>query len=191
MDRDSELVGRCLSGDRKAFEQLVLAYQRKVVTVIWRIVRNRDTALDLAQDVFLKVFQRLTQFDRRRSFSTWLHRIAVNRAIDFMRSQRVTDVSVDNVSEEALAPASSLSTDILEDMQRRERSRLVNQAMDKLPERYRMPLWLRFHEGLAYAEAAEILALPVNTVKVRVHRGLKQLHEILTRMSEEYNHELP
>lgn len=176
---DAELVTGALAGSESAFRELVLRYQRPVHGLILRMVRDRALAEDLAQEVFIKAFRALDTFDQRRKFSSWLFKIAHNTAIDQLRRRQVETVPLETPDEEkadllALLPdPKGESPDTL--LKRRSLAEAIGTAIGQLRVDYREVVVLRFQEGLAYEEIAEITGLPLGTVKTHLHRARKAL----------------
>jgi RNA polymerase sigma-70 factor (ECF subfamily) len=178
-DDDRALVARCLAGDQEACAELVNAYVRMVGTVIWRATGQIEEVDDLTQETFLRVFRALPYYDRRARLSTWIYTIAHRVTIDFLRKRAgtrknlmlVKDPEVDRLLE-TTAPSEALDPEAL--LVRGQHEQLVREALSDLPPKYRLPLVYAAIAGLDYATIAEMLRLPVGTVKTHVFRG-KQL----------------
>lgn len=188
---DEELVERSVAGNRDAFETLVRRHQRGVVNHLYRLVGRRDAALDLAQDVFIKVFQSLASFDPKFRFTTWLYRIASNSAIDHLRKRRVTTCSLSPEPEddgrqatERNIPGNGPSPhDVL---QYREIEARLEASLATLPTGYRELIMLRHHRHCRYDEIARITGLPIGTVKNRIFRAREMLrHELADVLAAE------
>ncbi|MFP3940877.1 MAG: RNA polymerase sigma factor [Thermoanaerobaculia bacterium] len=181
---DAELVERALEGSEDAFTELVARYERPVFTLVLRMVRDRPVAEELAQEAFLKAFDRLASYDRSRKLSSWLFKIAHNAAIDHLRRQRLATVSLDEpVGDEADAPARTVEdrdaetpADVAE---RAALSRALTRAVGGLRPEYREVVLLRFQAGLEYGEIAEATGHPLGTVKTYIHRARKELAALL------------
>jgi RNA polymerase sigma-70 factor (ECF subfamily) len=185
MHDDQELVGRTLRGDRSAFEQIVLRYQQAVIGYIARMVRDRETALDFSQEVFLKVYASLGSYRPQYKFSTWLFKIASNFMIDHWRRKKIATVSIDQPQEEEDGAAGIQLADegpsVVQGYEMRELRLRIEAALERLPLGLRELFVLRHVSGLSYEEMAEIKSLPVGTVKNRVF----QAKEMLKRLLEE------
>lgn len=186
---DAELVARALEGSQEAYREIVLRYQRPVFSLIVRMVRDAELAEDLAQEAFIKAFRALSRFDPSRKFSSWLFKIAHNATIDHLRRQRLDMDSLDD----RLEPDGQALGDRLEDVgapppdqlaHRRDLAEAMEQAIATLRPEYREVVLLRFVEGLAYQEIAEILDLPLGTVKTNIHRARKELAALLQEVEE-------
>lgn len=170
---DLELVARSGDGDRLAFDELMRRHEDRVFAVCLRIMGQREAALDSAQETFLTVFRKVGQFRGEASFSTWLYRVAVNTCYDQLRRQRRRPA--DPLPEYHDVPDARVG-DELGAVELRED--LVS-ALGTLNDDFRSAIVLVDVEGLAVEEAASILGVAVGTVKSRLHRGRKQLAQVL------------
>ena len=175
---EKELIRRSQAGDGEAFGVLVDRYKGKVFSLAYGFTRDRAVADDLAQEVFIKAYCSLPKFKAESGFGTWLYRIAVNHARDFLRKDRrhQKEISMDAVGEAIL----SVESQSLEEKQdEEERRKTVQAALARLPEKYRVILTLRDIEGLSYEEISRILKLSPGTVDSRLHRARRKLREKL------------
>ncbi|HVS14710.1 MAG TPA: sigma-70 family RNA polymerase sigma factor [Thermoanaerobaculia bacterium] len=177
---DAELVARALEGSEEAYREIVLRYQRPVFSLVVRMVRDQELAEDLAQEAFIKAFRALRRYDPSRKFSSWLFKIAHNATIDHLRRQRLDIDSLDDRAD----PDGRALGERLEDegtpapdqrVHRRDVAAALEEAIAALRPEYREVILLRFVEGLAYQEIADILELPLGTVKTNIHRARKEL----------------
>jgi RNA polymerase sigma-70 factor (ECF subfamily) len=181
-DSDVMLVQRTLGGEKKAFDLLVIRYQRRVERLIGRMVRDVDLVPDIAQETFIRAYRALGQFRGDAQFYTWLYRIAVNTAkkqllelkrdpLIFQSQMRSNDDDETSSSERELNPgvADEATPEAL--LASKEIAQAVNAAMDDLPEELRMAITLREIEGLSYAEIAQTLECPIGTVRSRIFRA--------------------
>jgi RNA polymerase sigma-70 factor (ECF subfamily) len=181
-DSDVMLVQRTLGGEKKAFDLLVIRYQRRVERLIGRMVRDVDLVPDIAQETFIRAYRALGQFRGDAQFYTWLYRIAVNTAkkqllelkrdpLIFQSQMRSKDDDETSSSERELNPgvADEATPEAL--LASKEIAQAVNAAMDDLPEELRMAITLREIEGLSYAEIAQTLECPIGTVRSRIFRA--------------------
>ena len=183
--RDAEeesLIERCLHGDVEAFRPLVQRYQRLAFSVALRMLGSRADAEDIAQQAFVDAFNALDRFDgegRHHAFSTWLLRIAVNRSKDVLKSKRRTEEPLErDVGGSEAAFAYDPPTPEANASSGESRARLEN-ALLKLPTKYREVLVLKDAEDLSYDEIRAILQLPITTLKIRVVRARAMLREIV------------
>jgi RNA polymerase sigma-70 factor (ECF subfamily) len=183
-DRDECLVESALAGDRQAFEKLVRRHQRALVNHLYRHTGQRDLAVDLAQEVFLKVYLSLSSFDSKYRFTTWLYRIASNCAIDHLRKKqpRTCSIHPDPQDEHADAPLRVLAGNEPtphEVFRVREIQGRLDRAVQKLPPDYRQLILLRHRQHCRYDEIARITRLPIGTVKNRIFRAREMLRHDL------------
>jgi RNA polymerase sigma-70 factor (ECF subfamily) len=181
---DEQLVEAAVDGDREAFETLVRRHQRGLVSHLFRQTGKRDGALDLAQEVFLKVYLSLASFDPRYRFTTWLYRIASNCAIDHQRKKQPQTCSLhpDPRLDAGEGPARSIagSDPTPHDMLRyHELQRRIEAAIGELPADYRQLILLRHRQHCRYDEIARITQLPIGTVKNRIFRAREMLRSSL------------
>jgi RNA polymerase sigma-70 factor (ECF subfamily) len=178
---DEELVARAQDGDASAFDELVGRWERKIRGAIYRIIGSDDDALDLCQETFLKAYRGLGSFKQEARFSSWLYQIALNLCRDRMRRRRgKTWVSLDDLDDGAALPQSP-GPSALDLVEAQDLSRTVSGAVAALPEEQREVIVLKEYQGLTFLEIAEVLGLPMSTVKTRLYRGLGQLKEQLER----------
>ena len=180
---DLLLIERCKSGDQTAYALLVRKYQNSVFNLCRKMVRNPEEARDLTQEAFVKTFATLDRFNPVYAFSSWLYKITANLCIDHIRKQRMKMLSID---EPVDGDEGSIARDLQDPGQRpdevSERSEmriLIQDAIAQLPVHYREILILRHEQQLSYEEIAARLAIPLGTVKARIHRAREQLKGIL------------
>jgi RNA polymerase sigma-70 factor (ECF subfamily) len=178
LDADQEIVARVRNGDREAFAKLVLKYQSRVLTLATRLLDNRSEAEDIAQDIFVKIFQSLHDFRGASRFSTWLYRITVNHClIHIRRRTRQQQTLVVTEPEDWIqeSPASNPH----KTLEQKERWALVQAKLQLLSPEHRTIILLRDFEGLSYEEIADVLQLESGTVKSRLHRARMELKALL------------
>ena len=172
---DKKLVRRVQKGDKGAFDLLVLKYQHKIVNLVMRYVRDPDTALDIAQEAFIKAYRALPRFRGDSAFYTWMYRIAVNTAKNHLAAQRrrPMDVELDLQDPEQYDLHAKLKeTDTPEGVTlSRELKETVERAIASLPEDLRTAIILRELEGMSYEEIAQTMECPVGTVRSRIFRA--------------------
>ena len=176
---DRELVRRAQAGDKEAFEELVRRHQHRVFAVAGGILRRREDAEDIAQQVFVKAYFSLKRFDQRAAFSTWLYKITVNECWDLLRKKKVRPLLYESdLSEEQaqqFGAAERLESRAQDVSEKLEAQQQVENLLQGLDERDRMMLILKEVEGFAIEEIAEILELNANTVKVRLFRARRRI----------------
>ena len=184
---DADLVALAQKGRESAFRELIRRYERPVFSLIFRMVRDRETAEDLSQDTFIKVLNHLEKYRPEFRLSSWLFKIANNVAIDHLRRRHVETVSIDGSPHAATAAEiESTSFEVvarqetaLEELEARELGGAIERAIAGLRPEYRSCILLRHVEGRSYEEIAATLDLPLGTVKTYIHRARHQLREAL------------
>jgi len=183
---DQQLVVRVQEGDKRAFDLLVLKYQHKVHAIVGRFVRDTDEVADVVQEAFIKAYRALPKFRGESQFYTWLYRIAVNTAKNYLvsRSRRPpgSDVDIDDAEyysgseylKDLGTPENQLFRDELESV-------IVN-SIAELPEDLRTAVTLREYEGLSYEEIAEIMECPVGTVRSRIFRARESIDAVVGKL---------
>ena len=185
MDRaetgDKQLVERVQRGDQRAYDLLVLKYQHKIFGLISRYVKDSDEIQDVAQEAFIKAYRALPNFRGESAFYTWLYRIAINTAKNYLasRSRRPPSVDVDAADAEFYDGASGLrDTDNPENVLfGNELKQVVDNAIAALPEDLRTALTLREFDGLSYEDIADVMDCPVGTVRSRIFRAREAVDE--------------
>jgi RNA polymerase sigma-70 factor (ECF subfamily) len=179
---DAELARDALAGSEAAYRELVTRYASPAVNFIYRFTRDRALAEDLAQEGFLRVYQRLKTFDPERKFSSWFFQVLRNITIDYLRVNRLPTSSLDELEEEGHL-AAAVDRESASPEQAAEQGELaaaMSAALAKIRPEYREVVVLRYQEGLTQPEIAEILGMPSGTVKTYLHRARKELAEILS-----------
>lgn len=173
-DNDQQLVERVQRGDKRAFDILVLKYQHKIVGLVSRYVRDSDEVMDVTQEAFIKAYRALPRFRGDSAFYTWLYRIAINTAKNYLvsRSRRPpdTDIDVDGefqadsaVLRDVAGPENEMAKDQLETV--------IFDAIENLPEDLKVAVTLREFDGMSYEDIAEVMECPVGTVRSRIFRA--------------------
>ena len=180
---DKELVERVQAGDKKAFDLLVLKYQHKLVKLISRYVHDHAEALDVSQEAFIKAYRALPRFRGDSSFYTWLYRIGINTAKNYLVSQgrRPPDSDIDAQDAERYDIESRLKDQESPEAlaQRDQVQDTVMSAIDDLPDDLRTAITLREFEGLTYEEIAEAMDCPIGTVRSRIFRARESIDKRL------------
>ncbi|MEM8886442.1 MAG: sigma-70 family RNA polymerase sigma factor [Bacteroidota bacterium] len=187
---DRELVAAAQRGENKAFETLLKKYRKAVYYLLLKMVKNADDAEDLTQEAFAKAFNSIEKFDSKFAFSTWLFRIATNNCIDFIRKKRVQTISIDSSIEGD--DGSSMRFDVKDEnldpnetMLKQQRKRYLNMAIERLPEKYRTLVELRYFRELSYEEVATELSIPLGTVKAQLFRARELLNQELKNLKSQ------
>ena len=171
------LIEKTLKGDVNSFESIVKDYHMMVYTLAYRVLKNREEAEELAQDVFLKVYQSLAKFNRKSKLSTWIYRITYNASINKYKSQKrkIDAIELDNSIEFNI----SNSSDTLHDISFKEKRKVINNSILKLPEMEKIIVTLYYFEELPIKEVAEIVGITPQNVKIKLHRSRKKLYDEL------------
>lgn len=170
---DPSIVAMAAARDVAAFEQILSAFEQPIFRYVQRFVRQRQDAEDLTQEIFIKVYRHLSQFDQEKKFSVWLYAIATNTVYDWLRKKKRSQelLILDEEGVETIDTEQTyLSIEVHHD---------VTQALEKLQPIYKTALLLFYNDGFRYEEIADILHLPLNTVKTYLYRGKQQLKKIL------------
>ena len=190
-DSDALLVERTVAGDQKAFELLVVKYERRVQRLIGRMVRDVDLVEDIAQETFIRAYRALAQFRGDAQFYTWLYRIAVNTAKKFLMDLKRNPTVSENFFKSADDDETSLVENELTSpetpdavLASKELAEMVNRAMDALPEDLRQAITLREIEGLTYEEIADAMNCPIGTVRSRIFRAREAISQKIRPMLE-------
>lgn len=187
---DDQLVRKAMKGDQVAFRQLMEKYERPLYFHVLKMVKEKEQIKDLIQEAFLKAFNNLDSYNTNYAFSTWLYRITTNHTIDYLRKKKLDTMSIS-------APVKTKDGKIsfqLEDQQaetdrnmiRKQRSRIIHEAIENLPDKYRVVIKLRHLEELSYDEIAEELDLPLGTVKAHIFRAREMLYKSLKDRRSEF-----
>jgi RNA polymerase sigma-70 factor (ECF subfamily) len=190
---DADVVALAQRGRDDAFRELIRRYERPVFSLVFRMVRDRELAEDLAQDTFIKVLNHIDRYRPEFKLSSWLFKIANNVAIDHLRRRQLDTISMDGSPHAASAEAiESTSFDVavpqesaLEEMEAKELGSAIEQAIARLRPEYRSCIMLRHVEGRSYEEIAATLDLPLGTVKTYIHRARHELRKALEHLRME------
>jgi RNA polymerase sigma-70 factor (ECF subfamily) len=187
VQRDVHLVKRCRRGEEDALQELFNLYKERVFGILYGIVRDREESKDLLQEVFIKVFRSIGRFRQKSDLGTWIHRIAVNAALDHLRRQRPVQLSMEDVKDRDMArSAETLPQPPDPDLalRRAELGREISQAMRTLSADQRATILLREVEGLSYGEIAETMKCSKGTVMSRLHYARSRLRGALAEIRE-------
>ena len=189
---DADVVALAQEGREAAFRELVRRYERPVFSLIFRMVRDRELAEDLAQETFVKALNAIDSYRPEFKFSSWIFKIANNAAIDHLRRRELDTLSLDG-SPHAATPEAMQATALqigarqespLDTVEAKELGTAIEAAIGTLRPEYRSCILLRHVEGRAYEEIAEILNLPLGTVKTYIHRARNELRLSLAHLKE-------
>ena len=180
---DQHLIAECLQGQTAAFGVLVRRYQERLHHSVFRLLENAEDAQDVVQEAFLNAYQSLDGFKGDSLFFTWLYRIAFNTAISFKRRQRVmVRMEGGPEGEQSLEPLDpSEHNRPGHALEQAEQGRQIHQALQRLSPEHRAVLVMKDMEGMKYEEIAEILQVPIGTIRSRLHRARLELRELLEK----------
>ena len=176
---DRDLVATAISGVDGSFEELVKRYQRPISAYVYRMVGDYDAALDLTQEIFIKVYSSLARYRAEFKFSTWIYKIAHNSAVDHLRRNSTREQSLVNGTEDDQyeLPIESGRLSPEQESERRERRIEIETVIRALPGNYRELIILRHSQDLTYEEIVEVTGLPLGTVKNRLFRAREMMRE--------------
>jgi RNA polymerase sigma factor (sigma-70 family) len=178
MNEDALLVSRILKGDMQAFKALVQQHQRLVVHMVGRLINDKQDVEDICQEVFLKVYQKLSGFSFQSKLSTWIATIAYRTAVNYLKKKN--RMMMDDIEEGGLDAKYGVESDTPERLFERKNLHIfIHQEIEKLPPQYRIVLTLYHLEGMQYAEIEEITGMPEGTVKNYLFRARKLLKDRL------------
>ena len=189
---DQEIVVLARAGEEAAYRELIRRYERPLFSLLYRMVRDRELAEDLAQETFIKALNAIESYRPEYKFSSWIFKIANNAAIDHLRRRELDTLSLEG-SPHAETPEAVEATALqigdrqespLDAVEARELGGQIEEAIAQLRPEYRSCILLRHVEGRAYEEIAEILGLPLGTVKTYIHRARNELRQALAHLRE-------
>ena len=180
----ADLVRRARAGDGVAWEEIVLGFSRRIFNLAYRFTSNADAAEDLTQEVFIRIYRTLDQYNPKQGdLSNWLMRLARNLVIDdYRHRQRNPQNSMADAVDDHQYHLRAVGTSAQKEIERRELASQVQEGIDRLPPDLKMCVILRDIEELSYQEIVEVLQIPEGTVKSRINRGRIELAKILKRM---------
>jgi len=189
---DQTLVEQCLDGDERAAREIVVRFEKPIFSLIYRMVRDRELAEDLAQETFVRTLNNLRRYDPSYKFSSWLFKIGYNLTIDHLRKKQLNVVSIHGAPD-AVTPDQQAATRITlearderpdELLEARSIGAEIEAAIDRLRPEYRTAILLRHVQGYAYEEIAEVMEVPLGTVKTYIHRARNELKGALVHLRE-------
>lgn len=188
--QERDLIRKAKQGDMLAFEELILKHEKIVYNLAFRMMNHSEDAMDISQEVFLKAYRSLSNFDERSAFSTWLYRITHNTCIDEIRKRKGKQTY--SLEEDLESEDGSMQRQVADDgdtpeesLMRKEQKSEILRALDTLSEEHKVAIILRDVKGLSYEEIAEILELSLGTVKSRINRARNQLKTEILKIREQ------
>lgn len=181
--QDEKYVIEALSGDQKAYQKLTEKYRRPLQFHVARMVKDSEQVEDLVQEALVKAFNNLKSYNNSYAFSTWLYRITTNHTIDYLRKKKLQTTSIDKPIK---TREGEMSVELPDDdaetdraIIRRERKKIITNAIENLPDKYRRVIEMRHIEELSYQEISDQLDLPLGTVKAHIFRAREMLYKAL------------
>ena len=185
-ETDYKLIASALGGSQEAYKTLMERHRPAIYHIVFKFVREKEATADLVQETFMKAFASLETYRSEYKFSTWLYRIAANSAIDFLRKQRIKTLSLDMASDDSEGRTEYDVPDLTyhpeKDLEERERRISIQDAIDSLPDKYKQVIIYRHKDDRSYEEIAEVLNIPIGTVKARIFRARELLKKKLKSM---------
>lgn len=181
---DSQIIERTLGGEPDAFNLLVRRWERQIYGLTLRMLGRDEEAKDATQETFLSAYRNLSKFRGEAKFSSWIYRIALNICNTRLRSRSKTTISIDEQRETIGFELAAEMDDLGDVIQREEVTRHVRRALQGLPFEMRQVIIMKEYEGLKFSEIAEVLAIPISTVKTRMYTGLSELKKRLGHLRE-------
>jgi RNA polymerase sigma factor (sigma-70 family) len=180
---DHEIIKKALEGDQDSYTRLMKKYHDPVFSLVFKIIHDKEEIEDLVQETFIKAFGSLKSFNENYSFSTWIFKIASNNCIDYMRKKKLKTLSIDMTIEQEEGESSfelpdpSYETD--KNLIEEQRKKIIQDAINSLPEKYKVVIQMRHQEEKNYDEISEILCMPIGTVKAHIFRAREMLNKYL------------
>ncbi|HYF82333.1 MAG TPA: RNA polymerase sigma factor [Clostridia bacterium] len=181
MHVEASIIARCKKHDKAAFVELFKMYERYLFKLCYSYVQNQQDALDITQEVYIKVFKNISKFDEKMPFHPWFRAVTVNTCINFKRVCRYDSVSLNSKDEDdkSLEEVIPAQNDVENEVLDKELGRLIRENLEGLKPKHRMVLVLRYYEGLSYEEISVVLKEPLGTVKTDIYRARNILKEKL------------
>jgi len=177
---DIDIIRECLKGNKEIFSELVTRYKKLIYSVIYNMVEDKEEVNDIAQEVFIRIYKALDRYNPEYKFSTWAVKIATNLCMDIHRKKKINSVPIDD----ALDVPNNFDTPESKYINM-EQARILREAVDSLPEKYRVPVMLFHNNGLSYEEIIKVLNEPMTIIKNRIYRARLMLKEKLMNERKE------
>lgn len=177
---DIDIVKECLDGNGEAYEVLVSRYKKQVYNIAYRFSGNREDALDITQEAFIKAYNSLKKYDPKYKFSSWILKITTNYCLDLKKKKSIETVTLNTDMDNRETTVSAEEVYI-----HKSNSIVIKDAINSLPEEYRILIIMYHNENLSYNEISEILKIPLTKVKNRLYRGRNMLKETLENIRRE------
>ncbi|NOY88809.1 MAG: sigma-70 family RNA polymerase sigma factor [FCB group bacterium] len=185
-ENEATIITEALKGSQKAYEKLTLKHKKAIYHIIYKIVHDNEITNDLVQETFMKAFINLKSYRPEFRFSTWIYKIAANCSIDYLRKKRINALSLDQKWESKNGMVGIEVADYSyhpeRDLERKERRFSIEEAITSLPDKYREVIIYRHKDDKSYEEIADLLNIPVGTVKARIFRARELLKKKLKEL---------
>ena len=186
---DDRFVANAIKGDQEAYKRLMDKYQKPLYYHVLKMVKNHEQVEDIVQESFMKAFSNLSSYNTNYAFSTWMYRITTNHTIDFLRKKKLQTTSI---NEPVRAKDGEMQMQIVGGAEtdrkiiRKERKKIVTDAIQNLPEKYREVIVMRHLEEMSYQEISEELDIPLGTVKAHIFRAREMLYKALIDRKDKF-----
>ncbi len=189
MEVDKRLIAKCKEYDKYSFMKLCKMYEKYLYSLCFSYVQNPQDALDLVQDIYIKIFKNIKKFDESKSFHPWIRRISVNTCLNFTRTVKNNVISMntaigDGSDEISLEDTLVSDEDVVNDILNNETKNIIKNYLSEMPEEYRMVITLRYYEELSYNEIADLMEKPLGTIKTDIYRAKAILKKKLKNVME-------
>lgn len=182
MNIDKSILQRCKKNDKSAFAELFRFYQNYLYKLCFSYVQNEQETLDLMQEIYIKLYTNIGKYDEKYPFHPWVRKVAVNTCINVKRKQAPMSIPLNNDNEEFdLEDQLAAGEDTQQEVEKHDMARIIKQHINCLPKKQRMVIILRYYEDLSYDEIAELLNIPLGTVKTDLYRAKNALKDRLYR----------
>lgn len=189
MEVDKKLIEKCKEYDKYSFMKLYKMYEKYLYSLCFNYVQNPHDALDMVQEIYIKIFKNINKFDTDMPFHPWIRKISVNTCLNFTRTIKNNVISMnaninDTEDEIPLEDTFASKEDVLEEIINSETKTIIKRYLNEMPEEYRMVILLRYYEELSYNEIAEIIGKPLGTIKTEIYRAKAILRKKLEKVME-------
>jgi len=186
---DKKLIEKCKEYDKYSFMKLYKMYEKYLYSLCFNYVQNPHDALDMVQEIYIKIFKNINKFDTDMPFHPWIRKISVNTCLNFTRTIKNNVISMnaninDTEDEIPLEDTFASKENVLEEIINSETKTIIKRYLNEMPEEYRMVILLRYYEELSYNEIAEIIGKPLGTIKTEIYRAKAILRKKLEKLME-------
>lgn len=187
LDIDKNLISRCKKYDKSALIELFEIYEKYLYKLCYSYTQSEPDALDLVQEIYIKIFNNINKFDESMPFHPWLRRISINTCLNFKRTikSNVISLNEDFNKDFTLEDTIASNFNVEDEIEKIDLKRIIKENLKTLPENYRLAIILRYYENLSYAEIAELICKPLGTVKTEIYRAKSLLKKKLEHILEE------